>query len=103
MRSEIFLIFFQQVLTDLRTIHKEKGAEVFYATSEIPIFFYCFYPEIIQFKLYLWARTIWDMEYVKNNPFDFDLIAFPIMQATEELVKTLSPHSFHRIMEPEYC
>lgn len=72
---------------DLVQVSKLPDATFRYASSEIPFFFYCFIPELIKFKLYIFARTIWDVEYLQDKPFDFDLIPVTTVQMTNELIK----------------
>lgn len=48
--------------------------QVYYASSEIPIFYYCFFPQLISFKFYVWGRTIWDLDYMRQSPFKLDMI-----------------------------
>ena len=50
-------------LTSLPKIH------LYYPTCEIPIFYYCYFPELFFFKLYVWGRTLWQMEYLMKVPF----------------------------------
>ena len=47
---------------------------VYYAASDLPIFYYAFFPEIFMFKLYTWGKTVWDFEYLRDKPFSVDII-----------------------------
>ena len=67
--------YFSFICNDLESITKLPNAEVFYASSEIPIFYYCSSPELISFKLYVWGRTIWNLQYLQNQSFHFDLFS----------------------------
>jgi len=49
-------------------------SEVWYASSEIPIFYQALVPEVFSFKLYVWARTVWNLDYFQGKPFDFEII-----------------------------
>lgn len=70
------------------------NVHLYYTSSEIPIFQYCFFPELIAFKLYIWGRTIWDLEFLRRRPFEFGLIDIPSIKLTEELLAYyLSIHS----------
>jgi len=46
-----------------------------YASAEIPIYHYCFFPEIIAFKLFTWGRTTWNFDYLQSKPFSLDLMS----------------------------
>jgi len=40
-----------------------------YASAEIPIYHYCFFPEIIAFKLFTWGKTTWNFDYPARQTF----------------------------------
>jgi hypothetical protein len=73
--------------TDLLLLSKLPNVQISYASAEIPIFYYMFFPELFQFKLYVWARTIWHFDFLQKVPFSFDLIPFPFIQKSEEILK----------------
>lgn len=73
--------------TDLEEIAKLPNSKILYASAEIPLFHYCVFPEIIAFKLYVWGRAFWEFDYLKERPFDFELISYPVIKMTEELCK----------------
>ena len=40
-----------------------------YTSTETPIFYYFHFDEIAHFKFYIWAKTIWGIEELKDKPF----------------------------------
>ena len=82
-----FSDYLGQILTDVEMIAKLPNPRILYVSAEIPLFHYCLIPEIIAFKLYVWGRTFWEFEYLKDRQFDFDLISYPIIKMTEDLTK----------------
>jgi uncharacterized glyoxalase superfamily protein PhnB len=56
-----------------------------YASAEIPVFYYCFFPELMSFKLYIWARTVWNLTHLEEQPFSFDLISPKAIEMIEGL------------------
>jgi len=72
---------------DLTQISKASKPKIFYATAEIPLFYYCLFPELIAFKLYVWGRTVWDFDYLEERTFDFDLVTYPTLKLAEDLVE----------------
>jgi len=76
------------VLENINNLRRLPDISVYYAATEIPFFYYSFFPELISFKLYIWGRTIWEFEYLKNRPFDFDIISHPEMEKTQEVLKS---------------
>ena len=57
-----------------------------YASVEIPVLTYNFLPELISFKLYTWGRTTWNFDYLRDRPFDFDLVTQPVIRLSEALL-----------------
>jgi hypothetical protein len=68
--------------------HMQKLPEVtvYYVTSEIPLFCYCFFPELISFKLYMWGRTVWDFDFLHDKKFHLDILPAPTMRLTQTLL-----------------
>lgn len=50
------------------------GLKVFFTSSEIPVFYFFLFPELAIFKLYVWGRTAWDFDYLKQQAFALHLI-----------------------------
>ena len=82
-----FSDYLNQIHSDLELISKLPKSKILYVSAEIPIFHYCLIPEIIAFKLYVWGRTFWGIEYLQERQFDFDLVVYPVIKITEELTK----------------
>ncbi len=79
--------YLKPIYEDLIALKSISNVHVFYATSEIPLFYYCLYPELISFKLYTWAHSIWEMAYIKSNKFEFSLISNEVVEWTQEIAK----------------
>lgn len=79
--------YLQGIHGDLERVAKMPNSKIYYASAEIPLFHYCFFPELIGFKLYVWGRVVWDFEYLRERPFDFDLMTYPVITLTESLLK----------------
>ncbi len=47
---------------------------VYYASADIPFLYIMGIPELISFKFYVWGTTIWNLDYMQETPFSFDLI-----------------------------
>jgi hypothetical protein len=59
---------------------------LYYASAELPVFTYNFFPELISFKLYIWGRTTWNLESLRNRQFSLDLVTPPIIRLSQELL-----------------
>ena len=64
-----------------------KDAKVYFNSNEIPFFYYCFFPELISFKLYVWGRNIWNMEYLQEQTFHTGVIPFHAIEMSETILK----------------
>jgi hypothetical protein len=63
------------------------SVKVYYAAADIPFFYCVLAPELAQFKLYTWGRTVWNFPYLNDRKFDFDLIPTPFMDKLKEVTK----------------
>jgi hypothetical protein len=43
---------------------------IWYATYEVPLFYWAFFPALFAFKLYIWARVNWQLPAEQHNTFD---------------------------------
>ena len=60
---------------------------MYYTTSDIPLFVYFYFPEILQFKIYIWGRAVWMFDYLDDMKFDFNVIGPHGMQMAEDMLK----------------
>lgn len=63
------------------------SADVWYPTNDIPIFYYCFFPELISFKLYVWGRNIWEIKYLEEQNFHFKIIDHHVLDLCQTVVE----------------
>ncbi|MBK8427571.1 MAG: hypothetical protein IPL27_17080 [Lewinellaceae bacterium] len=78
-----YLAGLEQQLIGLRQL---PNPNIWYATYELPIFYYLYFPELIAFKLYLWGRVNWQTPVLRENPFHPD--AFAALYPTLEALRT---------------
>lgn len=50
------------------------GVTLYAAAQEIPVFLYGMFPELFKFKMYVYGNTHWELPYLQDNNFSFDLI-----------------------------
>ena len=79
--------YLQSLHGDLLDIRKLEDARFYYASSEVPITYYFLFPELTNFKLYIWGRTVWEFEYLKNYPFHFTLLSYPEVKLSHEILE----------------
>ncbi len=74
------------IVKDLEGMNAMPGTHIRYASSEIPFFYYAYFPELISFKLYIFGRTIWNFDYLEDQSFSFDLVSYPDIRLTKEML-----------------
>jgi len=72
---------------DFEQIHKMPNAHLYYASAELPVFTYSLFPELIAFKLYGWGRTTWNLEWLRDRQFSFDLITQPVIRESQAMLQ----------------
>lgn len=79
-------MFVKQLDENFKRVRAIPDGHIYYATSEIPVFYYAFFPRLFLFKLYVWGKTIWDIESFKDLKFHFDIIPYGIKKQAEDLI-----------------
>jgi len=72
---------------DFEQIHRMPNAHLYYASAEMPVFTFSLFPELIAFKLYGWARTTWNLEWLRDRQFSFDLITQPVIRESQTILQ----------------
>ncbi len=71
---------------EFEQIHRLPNAHLYYASAELPVFTYNLFPELISFKLYIWGRTTWNLEFLRDRQFSLDLVTPPVIRLSQELL-----------------
>ena len=74
-------------VADFEQIRRLPNVHLFYASAEVPVFTYSLFPELMGFKLYIWGRTTWDFEYLRQRQFDFDLVTQPVIRLSQTVLQ----------------
>jgi hypothetical protein len=77
--------YIDSIKRDITMLHHVPNIEVWYSSAEVPIFYYIFYPELIAFKLYVWGRTIWNFDFLQKQPFDINIVPYPVLRTAKEI------------------
>ncbi len=77
--------YLDDIHADVRALGSIPDVMVYYASSEIPIFYYIAEPELFSFKLYVWGRSIWNFAYLQNEDFHFGLIPPNVLEKAKEV------------------
>jgi hypothetical protein len=78
--------YVQQLDANFKKVRSIPEGHIFYATSEIPVFYYAFFPRLFLFKLYVWGKTIWDISAFQELKFSFDIMPYGTNKDAAELI-----------------
>ena len=79
--------YLEGIHQDVAMLNKLPKVHIYNAWSEIPFFFYMFLPKLFSFKMYVYGRTIWQLDYLQNRPFDFQVIPLPVILKSHDILK----------------
>jgi transcriptional regulator with XRE-family HTH domain len=72
---------------DLDMMIRLPDIKIMDAWTEIPFFYYIYFPELFCFKFYVWGRTIWNFEYLQTRKFTLDIIPVPVIQQAQKILE----------------
>ena len=78
--------FLEGIHQDVALLNRLPDVHIYNAWAEIPFFFYMFFPKLFSFKMYVYGRTIWQIDYLQNRPFDFDILPTPVIQKAKDIL-----------------
>jgi hypothetical protein len=78
--------YVEQLDENFKRVRAIPEGHILYATSEIPVFYYAFFPRLFLFKLYVWGKTIWDIKSFNELKFHFDIIPYGIKKQAHDLI-----------------
>lgn len=80
--------FFEDLQANIQDFGLLRDAFTYSASNEIPLFYYFFYPDLLEFKLYVWGKHIWDFGYLTNAPFRKNLVSPDIQRMGNQLMQS---------------
>lgn len=80
-----FQTFLKVTHHQLEQIASLADIRIQFAVSDIPFFYYGFFPELAAFKLYIWGKTVWSFNHLQDRKFDLNLLADVDRQWIEKL------------------
>jgi hypothetical protein len=66
--------YLEKVYQSLLFLQKSSNAKVYYATEDIPLFYYFQFPELTAFKVFFWKKSILDDTHYQEKSFTKDSI-----------------------------
>lgn len=79
--------YLQQLYEQLNNILQLPEVFLYYATQEVPVFHYMFFPELIAFKLYAWGLTTWNLPLLQQSDFHFGLFSPHAQKKCDDIIK----------------
>ena len=55
------------------------------ASSELPIFYFLSSPELFSFKMFVWAHSVWNFEYIKQEKFSFNILSRSTQERAQQI------------------
>ncbi|MBK7811386.1 MAG: hypothetical protein IPO62_09950 [Saprospiraceae bacterium] len=65
--------YLNRLNSTFKGLGQDQKATVYYATRELPFFYYFLKPELTYFKLFIFAQSIWKLEHFVNSTFSIAL------------------------------
>lgn len=85
--TQSFHKFVANIHQQIKRLNELPNPHFYYASHEIPVFHYMYFPELICFKFYVWGVTSWGFEYLKDQDFSFDLMPHPVRELCEKSIE----------------
>ena len=85
--------YLEQVHQHIYSFSRLPNNQLYYATREIPIFFYTSFPKLLAFKLYVYGISTWYFDYLIGRKFSFDLLSphdLELAKSMSELYTTIN-------------
>lgn len=84
--AQSFVEFVSNIHQQIKQLNELPDAHFYYASHEIPVFHYMYFPELICFKFYVWGVTSWGFDYLKDKQFSFDIMPHPVRELCEKSI-----------------
>ncbi len=81
--------WFTGIDQDFAILANQSNSKMYYSSTESPIFYYFHFDEFTHFKLYIWAKTIWQLDSLKDVPFSIksELWNDKVLELKEKFLK----------------
>ena len=78
----------QVILKDIKGIHESKEKEIIYAAKDPPVFHYFQFPEIAAFKVFFWAKTLFQFPEYEDLLFRLDDSDPEVLSIGNQILRT---------------
>jgi hypothetical protein len=77
--------YLQFIAQQLQLLLDKQVKSLTCSAGEVPLFYYCMFPELIQFKAYVWQQSILPLTETQLQPFSLDQTETPLLQLAQEI------------------
>lgn len=67
--------YINELYAAVKPLSELKGLTLLSASSELPLFYFLSSPALFTFKMFVWARSIWNFEHIQKEKFSLKLIS----------------------------
>ena len=89
-KAEHFAQYLDNLLKDLTLIASAKESSIVYACQDIPVFHHYNYPELANFKIFYWMRTIMNLSDLNRVKYDGDFQFTELLEVGKKIYDTYS-------------
>ena len=83
--AESFALYLENLKKDLALIASAKESNIVYACQDIPVFHHYNYPDLANFKIFYWMRTIMNMPDLNRVKYDADFQFTELLELGKEV------------------
>lgn len=76
--------YMQQSLRQLQEIHSKKEHVMIYSAKDIPIFYQFAFPRLAAFKIYVWLKSIYNIQTIEDQNYSLDDVPESLLQLARE-------------------
>ena len=69
-----FLKYLDNIHTQLKRMASFEQKELFYFSKDIPIYYYCMFPELAAFKFFVWMKTLLQFPEYATQKFSMEIV-----------------------------
>jgi hypothetical protein len=79
--------YLKAIVKDFERMYAIPNHRMYYATTEIPLFYFLAIPELRILRMYSWGRMAWELPYLNDLKFSFDIIPQSAHILAQEIVR----------------
>ena len=77
--------YVNELYNAVKPLSELEGLTLHSASSELPLFYFLSSPTLFSFKMFVWARSVWNLENIRKEKFSFKLISPSTQEKAREI------------------